>query len=171
MRQTLATLLLLLFLSATAQQKNYDEDVKSIQSIGKAYYEIVSGPIGETRDFDRLRNLFHPQATLTYSYWSAEQQKNLLMPMDIEGYIGKLDYLDKKGFFEEELYVSNESYGSITQSISTYKFWMEDKTAEGRGLTSYQYFFDGDRYWILSMFWMMESEKYPIPIRYVSTSK
>lgn len=147
----------------------YEEDVKSLESIGNVYYEIVSGPIGQKRDFDRLRNLFHPEAKLTYSYWSEEEQQNKLMPMDIEGYIEKLDYLDKKGFFEEELFVSSETYGSITQSISTYKFWMEDKTAEGRGFTSYQYFWDGNRYWILSMFWMMESKKYPIPEEFLTS--
>lgn len=155
-------------LNSSAQPKDYSSDVASIEAIGKAYYEIVSGPIGQARDFDRLRNLFHPNAVLNYSYWSEEGQVNKLMPMDIEGYIGKLDYLDKKGFYEQELFVSNESYGSITQSISTYKFWMEDKTAEGRGFTSYQYFYDGERYWIMSMFWMMESDKYPIPKEFLS---
>lgn len=168
MRYTLIILVVIIAFNITAQTKSYDQDVVSIESIGKAYYEIVSGPIGQPRDFDRLRNLFHPNANLTFSYWSEAEQKNKLMPLDIEGYIEKLDYLDKKGFYEEELYVSSESYGSITQSISTYKFWMEDKTAEGRGFTSYQYFWDGDRYWILSMFWMMESEKYPIPEAFLS---
>ena len=146
----------------------YEDDVISLENMGKVYYEIVSGPIGEPRDFDRLRNLFHPEARLTYSYWSEEEEVNKIMPMDIEGYIEKLDYLDKKGFYEEELFVSTESYGSITQSISTYKFWMEDQTAEGRGFTSYQYFWDGKRYWILSMFWMMESDKYPLPNHYLT---
>ncbi len=162
-------LVIIIFLSSAVSSfsQNYDADVVSVESIGRAYYEIVSGPIGQKRDFDRLRNLFHPEARLVFSYWSEEEQKNKLMPMDIEGYIEKLDYLDKKGFYEEELYVSSESYGSITQSISTYKFWMEDKTAEGRGFTSYQYFYDGKRYWILSMLWMMESEKYPIPKAYL----
>ncbi len=160
MKKTIALLFLIAAIEIHAQ---YEDDVKSIESIGKVYYEIVSGPIGQKRDFDRLRNLFHPEAKLTYSYWSEEEQANKLMPMNIEGYIEKLDYLDKKGFYEEELFVSSESYGSITQSISTYKFWMEDKSAEGRGFTSYQYFWDGKRYWILSMFWIMESEKYPIP--------
>jgi hypothetical protein len=159
--------LILLIACATTiecvSQSQYSDDVQSIDAIGKAYYEIVSGPIGQERNFDRLRNLFHPEAKLTYSYWSVEENAFQLMPMDIEGYIVKLDYLDKKGFYEEELYVSTESYGSITQSISTYKFWMEDETAEGRGLTSYQYFHDGTRYWILSMFWQMESDEYPIP--------
>ncbi|MEQ6124037.1 hypothetical protein AAON49_07560 [Pseudotenacibaculum sp. MALMAid0570] len=157
----------LLFFVAFNSEAQYENDVTSIENIGKAYYEIVSGPIGEKRDFNRLRNLFHPKATLTYSYYSKEEKKNKLMHMDIEGYIGKLDYLDKKGFYEKELYVSSETYGSITQSISTYKFWMEDKTAEGKGFTSYQYFWDGKRYWILSMFWMMESDQYPIPKKYL----
>ncbi|WP_422104471.1 hypothetical protein [Winogradskyella sp.] len=146
----------------------YEKDVTTIDHIGKAYYEIVSGPIGEKRNFDRLRNLFHPKATLIYSYWSEENQENKLMHMDIESYIEKLDYLDKKGFYEEELYASSDSYGAIVQSISTYKFWMEDKTAEGKGLTSYQYFWDGKRYWILSMFWMMESEAYKIPKKFLN---
>ena len=167
MKKILFTIGLGLTFLGTAQ---YEEDVKTIEQIGKVYYEIVSGPIGQKRDFDRLRNLFHPNASLTFSYWSEEEQMNKLMSMDIEGYIEKLDYLDKKGFYEEELYVSSESYGSITQSISTYRFWMEDKTAEGRGFTSYQYFWDGKRYWILSMFWMMESEKYPIPKELLSTN-
>ena len=71
--------------------QGYDEDTKTLESIGKVYYEIVSGPIGQARDFDRLRNLFHPNATLTYSYWSEQEQANKLMPMAIEGYIERLD--------------------------------------------------------------------------------
>lgn len=155
--------IVLLSFQAKGQAGKYEADVKTLETIGQVYYEIVSGPIGQKRDFDRLRNLFHPSATLTYSYWSEDEQQHKLLLMDIEGYIDKLDYLDKKGFYEEELYVSNQTYGSITQSISTYKFWLEDQSAEGRGFTSYQYFFDGKRYWIKSMFWMMESETFPIP--------
>lgn len=169
LKSSLLTLsfLILFFTYSASSQADYSTDVVSIENIGKAYYDIVSGPIGQPRDFDRLRNLFHPTAQLTFSYWSEEEQVSKLMPLDIEGYIGKLDYLDKKGFYEEELFVSSESYGSIVQSISTYKFWMEDKTAEGKGFTSYNYFYDGKRYWILSMYWMMESDKFPIPDKYL----
>lgn len=168
MKKFLTVVILAISTGITAQNK-YANDVKSIASIGQAYYEIVSGPIGQSRDFDRLRNLFHPEAKLIYSFWSEDDNSFKLMPMDIEGYIGKLDYLDKKGFYEEELNVSSETYGSITHSISTYKFWMEDKTAEGRGFTSYQYFFDGNRYWIMSMFWQMESDQYPIPDEFLKS--
>ena len=85
------------------------------KNIGSKYYNIVSGPIGEERDFDRLRNLFHPKATLTYSYWSEEDQENKLMHMDIESYIGKLDYLDKRGFYEEAWFpLRNDSSSRVT---------------------------------------------------------
>lgn len=167
MKSLLSALSFLFCFLAGAQNSTYKDDVVSVKSLTAAYYDCVSGPIGETRDFDRLRNLFHPNAQLTYSYWSEEEKQNKLMHMDIEGYIEKLDYLDKKGFYEEELFSKSETYGSIIQTISTYKFWMEDKTAEGRGFSSYNLFYDGNRYWIISMFWMMESEKYPIPEKYL----
>ncbi|MEP1034196.1 hypothetical protein [Ekhidna sp.] len=163
MKHKLTLLFLLISIASIAQKSGYEEDAVSVESLTSAYYDCVSGPIGQTRDFDRLRNLFHSNAQLTYSYWSEEEQKNKLMHMDIEEYIEKLDYLDKKGFYEEELFSKVEMYGSIVQTISTYKFWMEDKSAEGRGFSSYNLFYDGNRYWILSMFWMMESKKYPIP--------
>jgi len=167
MKQFLASVLVLAALGVNAQNIDYKQDVISVESLTAAYYDCVSGPIGQVRDFDRLRNLFHPNAQLTYSYWSKDDEKNKLMYMDIEGYIEKLDYLDKRGFYEKELFSKVENYGSITQTISTYKFWMEDKTAEGRGFSSYNLFYDGERYWILSMFWMMESDKYPIPKAYL----
>jgi len=155
-------------LSANAQNDKYAHDVVSIESLNKAYYDCISGPIGQKRDFDRLRNLFHPKASFVYSYWSEEENKAKLMIFDFDGYLEKLDYLDKKGFYEKEIANTEKSYGTITQSISTYKFWMEDKTAEGRGVTSYNYFYDGERYWIMSMFWQMESDKFPIPEEFLT---
>lgn len=157
-------ILLLAILSTQLRaQDQYQEDVKSIDQLTKAYYEIISGPIGEQRDFERLRNLFHPTATFTYTYWSEEDNEAKLIQFDFDGYLEKLDYLDKKGFYEEEITSKTERFGSVIHVMSSYRFWMEDKTAEGRGVTSYQYFFDGNRYWVMSMFWQMESDQFPIP--------
>jgi len=149
----------------------YDQDVQSIENITQAYYDIISGPIGQKRDFERLRNLFHPQATFRYCFWSMKEKKAGLMEFDFEGYLEKLDYLDEKGFYEEEISSEITTYGSLVNVISTYKFWMEDKTAEGRGVTLYHYFYDGERYWIMSMFWQMESEAFPIPDAFLATDE
>ena len=44
--------------------KQYKEDVSSIDSIINALYEVISGEEGEERDWERERNLLHPEARL-----------------------------------------------------------------------------------------------------------
>ena len=40
------------------------EDVASLDSIVKAVYNVISGPAGQKRDWDRMRSLFYPGARL-----------------------------------------------------------------------------------------------------------
>ena len=153
------------------QNKNYEDDTKSIANLSKAYYETVSGPIGEKRDWDRMRNLFHEDAKLIYSYWSSETGENHLMHMTVDEYIGKLGYTETKGFFEEEYMSVTEGFSSVYQVWSTYHFRVEDGTATGKGVTSYQILFDGKEYKIISMFWVLEDEYYTIPEKYLKKAK
>ena len=167
-----------LFVSATTiyNEKNEQKtsitsvnDTKSVQNILDAYYDCISGPIGEQRDFERLKNLFHPEARLIYSNWSDETGKAyLLVFKTVDEFISKLGYLDKKGFYEHEVSNITHSFSSVTQVFSTYRFRVEDKSIpDGQGITSYDIFYDGERYWILSMFWAAENQKYKIPKKYL----
>lgn len=153
----------------TSYSMGGDDDTSSVQNILDAYYDCISGPIGEVRDFDRLKNLFHPEARLTYSYWNQEKTEASLMIFDnMDEYIEKLDYLDKKGFYEYEISNKIHTIGSVTQVFSTYEFRVEDNSiTPQKGITSYDIFYDGSRYWIMSMFWTMENEKYPISKKYL----
>lgn len=144
-----------------------NEDSNSLQNIIDSYYNCISGPIGEVRDFERLKSLFHPQARLIYSYWDEDINDAKLMIFTPDEFIPKLDYLDKKGFYEYEVSNKIHSFGSVHQVFSTYEFRTEDKSISGRGITSYEVFFDGTRYWIMSMFWTMENDKYQIPKQYL----
>lgn len=155
--------------SQMEKSKLYANDVSSVQNILDAYYDCISGPIGQKRDFERLKNLFDPNARLIYSRWNNEKTKasNLIFNT-IDEFIERLGYLDKKGFYEYE--VSNEihTFSSITQVFSTYKFHVEDKSIpNGQGITSYDIFYDGERYWILSMLWAAEDGKHKIPKKYL----
>ena len=47
-----------------ASPKSYEKDVKSIDAIITALYDVISGEIGEERDWVRLRYLFHKTAML-----------------------------------------------------------------------------------------------------------
>ena len=149
--------------------KDYKEDYKSAQAIIDAYYDCISGPIGQERDFNRLKNMFHKDARLIYSYWNEDSSEaNLLVFDSIDAFIDKLGYLDKKGFYEHEIANITHSFSTVTQVFSTYKYRAEDNSIpKGQGITSYNLFFDGKRYWILSMFWAAENDKYKIPKKYL----
>ena len=154
-------------LNATSYNK-FSDDVSSVQNILDAYYDCISGPIGQARDFDRLKNLFNPSANFIYTYWNEQETKaSTLIFNSIDEYIERLDYLDKKGFYEYEISNIINEFSTVAQVFSTYTFRVEDKSIEPRtGITSYEIFFDGSRYWIMSMFWNFESNKYKIPSEY-----
>jgi hypothetical protein len=165
------TLFVYLGLNAQNEISNaYAKDSHSVQSLIDAYYDCISGPIGEVRDFERLKYLFHSEARLVYSYWNEDSSKAQLMLFNtVDDFISKLGYLDKKGFYEHEISNRTHSFSTITQVFSTYEFNVEDKSVPtNKGITSYEVFFDGERYWILSMFWVAENEAYQIPKKYLS---
>ena len=159
--------------NSVQEEMKYENDSKSIQNILDAYYDCISGPIGEIRDFKRLKNMFHPEARLIYSNWNNETGKAYTLIFNtVSEFIEKLGYLDKKGFYEHEVSNITHSFSSIAQVFSTYKFRAEDNSIPaGQGITSYELFFDGDRYWIMSMFWVAENEKYKIPTKYLEHEK
>ena len=60
----------------------------------------------------------------------------------------------------------------MIQVFSSYKYHVEDNSIDpGQGITSYEIFFDGKRYWFMSMFWMAENEKYKMPKEYLGKRK
>lgn len=140
----------------------------TVEEVMETYYASISGPIGKERNFEVLRNLFHPEARLIYAYEDESTQSSQELMMTLEEFIGKLGYTVEKGFYEKEISSQQEVFGSIAQVFSTYEFWTEDKTIEGRGITSYQLLFDGKRYWIISMIWTPETDKAAIPRQYLN---
>ena len=169
----LVTVFVLLFaisqFNAQSKKSNYVNDTKSVQNVLDAYYDCISGPIGEKRDYVRLKNLFHPSANFIYSYWNKEETKASVMIFDtIDEYLSKLDYMDKKGFYEHEISNVINKFSTVAQVFSTYTYRVEDNSTEPKtGITSYELFYDGERYWIMSMFWNIESNKYKIPKKYL----
>jgi hypothetical protein len=66
MRRALLTFILAMSASPLAAQAAPPgpraSDVKSMDAIIAALYEVISGPAGQQRDWDRMRNLFVPGA-------------------------------------------------------------------------------------------------------------
>ena len=52
------------FSGVSAQQKEYPDDVKSVDGMISALYAFISGDPGQSRDWARFRNLFKPETKL-----------------------------------------------------------------------------------------------------------
>ena len=57
----------------------------------------------------------------------------------------------------------------IAHAFSTYESYRSENDAEpfARGINSFQLMHDGDRWWVVSIFWMGETPEFPIPEMYI----
>jgi hypothetical protein len=141
-------------------------DVASIDAIMAAVYDVISGPAGQRRNWDRMRSLFTADARL--------------MPLGPRGLrIGGVeDYiaasgpqLEERGFIEREIGRVTEEYGGIAHVFSAYE---ARASADGpvimRGINSFQLVRHDNRWWVVSIMWQPETPQNPIPARYLNRS-
>ena len=148
-------------------------DVASMEAIVKALYDVISGPAGQKRDWNRMRSLFIPGARLIPTGPRPTGDSGLRV-MDVEGYIaGAANYLETKGFFEREIARRTERFGHIAHVFSTYesRHTGGDPAPFSRGINSIQLLDDGKRWWIVTVFWDAEREGNSLPIEYLNTGK
>src|SRR6267378_7156022 len=131
-------------------------DVASIDAIISAVYDVISGPAGKKRDWDRERSLFIPGARLIPTATVPGKTDVDLAPLvlDVEGYIARVEPLfEKEGFYEKEIARRIEQFGRIAHVWSTYESRHDpsDPAPFMRGINSFQLFNDGKRWWILSV--------------------
>jgi hypothetical protein len=137
------------------------DDVNSLDSILVAIYDVISGPAGE-RDWNRFRSLFVPEARLT----SATRKDNGPARLfDVEGYArGAGGYFKTHAFYESAIVNRIQKFGNIAQVFSSYASRnAPDEKPFARGVNSIQLFYDGSRWWVLSILWDEESPANPLP--------
>jgi len=145
-------------------------DVASRDAIVAALYESISGPAG-TRDWDRFRALFIPEAQLIAAFKKKDSTIGY-KAMSVQGYVDGADkYFKEHGFFEREVSRKLESFGNIAHVFSTYE---SRETADGRpferGINSILLLNDGSRWWVVAVYWEGEGPDNPIPPRYLTKS-
>lgn len=156
------------FCSFGQNEDRYSGDVQHIDAIIRALYESISGEKGQERDWDRFRNLFIPEARLVPS--GTREGKFGYRIMTPEDYIqnsGK--WLVDNGFFETEIHRVQEVYGSLAHVWSTYESRRSasDEKPFMRGINSIQLMHDGQRWWIVQVYWLGETKDNPLPKEYV----
>jgi hypothetical protein len=144
-------------------------DVASPDAIIAAVYDVISGPAGEKRNWDRMRSLFAPGARLI-PVGRNPQGQVVMRTLTVEEYVtGVGPRLEEMGFFERELGRVEERYGGIVHRFSSYdsRRKKEDPQPFARGVNSFQLMHDGSRWWIVTIFWQAETPDNPIPPRYL----
>lgn len=142
-----------------------NSDTISIQSIITALYDVISGDAGESRDWDRDRALFYPNARLVRTGVD-ENGKPWALSMTVDNYIENVkDHFAKHGFFEYETDCKIEQFGNIAHAFSTYnaKYHPDDAEPFKRGINSIQLYNDGERWWIINILWDNERDGNPLP--------
>lgn len=167
MKKFSCAILLLLSIVFPGFAQDYEQDVKSIDAIIKALYEVISGEAKEKRDWERFKYLFATDAKLipTLKNASGNIQYRTMSPTDYaEMFSTRID----TGFFEWELHRVTEEYGSIAHVFSTYVTMQRKNGPDtNRGINSIQLLKDKDRYYIMNIFWCAESMGFPLPEKYL----
>jgi len=144
-----------------------------MDAILKSLYDVISGPAGQKRDWDRFRSLFYDQARLIPATRPAEGPPRARV-LDVEGYVTRASgNMSSNGFYEKEIARRVDQFGSIAQVFSTYesRHAADDAKPFARGINSIQLYYDGTRYWIITIFWDAERADNPLPAKYLESTK
>ena len=146
-------------------------DVESIDAIIAATYDVISGPAGQKRDWNRERSLFYPGARIMPTARVPGRNDVELEPqmLDVEKYIARAEPLLQQGFYETEIARRTEQFGNIAHVWSIYESRHNEDDPEPfmRGINSIQLFNDGKRWWIVNIYWQQEDPDSPIPDKHL----
>lgn len=152
-------------------------DVESIDAIITAVYAAISGDAGEERDWDRFRSLFLPQARLmpvSSQHGENGRTSSVASGTPDEFAANASGAFTEQGFYEIEIGGVTEQYGDIAHRFSSYASFRTDDPEEepfNRGINSFQLLYDGERWWVLSIFWQHEPDAGPIPAEYLDEAQ
>jgi hypothetical protein len=140
------------------------EDVASIDAIIKAFYDVISAPAGQPRQWSRDRTLYIPGARFVAMDEDSKRNPHARVmshQQEVDHYNSQLV---SKGFFEGEIHRSTERFGNIVHVLSTYESRItQDGPVVNRGVNSIELFWDGKRWWIAAAIWDEERKDNPIP--------
>ena len=144
------------------------EDVGSIDGMMKAFYEVISGPAGQARQWSRDRSLY----IADIRFVSMGEDKAGHAHANVVSHPQYVDesnaILLKEGFYESEIHRVTQTFGHIAHVFSTYESRLKaDGPVIARGINSVELFYDGKRWWIASAIWDDERADNPIGSEYL----
>ena len=139
------------------------DDVGSLDGIMAAFYDVISGPAGAPRQWDRDRTLYWPG--IRFFSLSVRDGTPVATVMAHDEYLqGTNDWMVANGFFEIETSREVDRFGNMAHVWSSYQYRQTpDGPVTGRGINSVQLLYDGARWWITAVTWDNERPGNPMP--------
>jgi hypothetical protein len=141
-------------------------DLAGIDRAVRAVYDVISGPAGQKRDFEKMRSLFTRDAPLMNAVGFKAGRHDT-----IDDYIKRSGpLLEKDGFHEHELGRRVEIYGNLATAWSSYDGRTDDGSFHERGINSFQLVKIDGKWLVASILWEEETPANPLPRDLIRTS-
>ena len=129
-------------------------DVSTLDGIMHALYEVLSGPAGKPRDWERYRTLFVEGARLM-PVVAVAGEKPHVRQLTVEDYIRRVEPIFAvEDFWERETDRQAEVFGRLAHVLSAYESLRRpDAPPLEQGANSMQLFYDDSRWWVVSIMW------------------
>jgi len=131
-----------------------ESDVSTLDGIVHALYEVLSGPAGQPRDWERYRTLFIEGAHLIVVV-AVTGEKPRARQLTLEDYIRRVEPIFAiEDFWERETSRQTETFGRVAHVLSSYESLRDPNGLPfERGANSMQLFYDDSRWWVVSIMW------------------
>jgi len=154
-------------------------DVDTVDHLIASLYDVISGPAGKPRDWDRFRSLFlpdgrlgvvRPESPASPAAKDAPARKGDAIFLTPDMYVQRDDpYFKAHGFFERSIANRVEEFGNLIEVWSTYESRHEEKDSQPftRGVNSIQIVHAQGRFWVASILWDDERPGLTLPEKYL----
>ena len=140
----------------------FADDREDVQAVVDGVYAVISGPVGQARNFDAMREMFLPDAIMG-AVSPGETGQGSANTFSLEGYIERAGgFLVENGFTERATRTDITLYGELAYAKSAYE-GVNGGTGEimVTGVNFFTLFKVNGEWKVASLLWRAASEDWP----------
>jgi hypothetical protein len=140
------------------------EDVSTLDGVMKAYYDVISGPAGQPRQWARDRTLYTPEVSFVIISDDADGTP-VAKQLTHQEFVDDSDAeVVKGGFYEKEIHRIVHRYDNWANVVSTSQSRRTpDGPVIGHSIDNLDLFWDGHRWWIMHVTIAEIRPDHPLP--------